>query len=272
MEDNTRFTILTFPQYFGGASIKLNIVFLPRNQNPLTNAITMHPTIADAPPFASANLSFVAKVIDSLENFPVTTLPFQPLTVTTQPSGDRIGLFDTLASQFSITNIGALNTNTNVINAKNKTALAVDQSVKKYLPITYRKSFNFTTPVQNAVIDDSYHCAMRKTGNNAGFTPSGDTINWGQVFAYLLRQPLLAAKAGMLYSTEFPVDGTLLSKGGWLYVDLADGSDYKAQQTTDSSFVKLYAARIPALQHGSARTLVCAGTVSGVGNGASRYL
>lgn len=255
MEDNTRFTILSFPQYFDGNTMQLNIVFLPRNQNPLTAAITANPTIADAPPFASANLSFVAKVIDSLENFPVTTLPFQSPPITTPLSGDRTALFNTLASQFTITNLGALNTNANVINTKNKTALAVDQSVKKYLPLSYRKSFNFTTPVRNAVIDDSYHCALRDKGNNAGFKASDDSINWGQVFAYLLRQPLLAAKAGMLYSTTLPIDGTLLSKGGWLYVDLADNSDYKTQQTTDSSFIKLYAARIPALTNGAARTL-----------------
>ncbi|MDQ2751668.1 MAG: hypothetical protein M3R72_01440, partial [Bacteroidota bacterium] len=255
MEDNTRFTILCFPQYFDGASIKLNIVFLPRNQNPLTNAITANPTISDAPPFASANLSFVVKVIDSLENFPLTILPFQSPPITTQPSGDRTELFNTLASRFSISNLGAANTNANVINTNNKTAISVEQSVKKYLPLSYRKSFNFTTPVRNAVVDDSYHCALRDKGNNAGFKPSDDTINWGQVYAYLLRQPLLATKAGMIYSTEFPVDGTLLIKGGWLYIDLADGSDYKTQQTTDSTFIKNYAARIPALQNGHSRTL-----------------
>ncbi len=257
MEDNTRFTILSFPQYFDGSTIKLNIVFLPRNQNPLTAAITANAIIPDAPPFASANLSFVAKVIDSLENFPVTTLPFQPFPLTTQPSGDRTDLFNTLASlpQFNITNLGAANTNVNVVNTNNKTPLTVDQSVKKYLPLTYRKSFNFTTPVTNAYVDDSYHCALRNKGNNAGFKPSDDSINWGQVYAYLLRQPLLAAKAGMLYSTTFPVDGTLLTKGGCLYIDLADDSDYKAGQTTDSTFIKTYAARIPALQNGVARTL-----------------
>ncbi len=262
MEDNTRFTILSFPQSFDGNTIQLNIVVLPRNQNPLTSAITLQPPITDAPMFASATLSFTAKVIDSLENFPVTTLPFQPFNLTTQPSGDRTALFNTLAAQFSISNLGAVNTNANVINAKNKTPLTVDQSVKKYLPLTYRKSFNFTTPVQNAVVDDSYHCALRNKGNNGGFTPSGDTISWGQVYAYLLRQPLLAAKAGMLYSATIPVDEMLLNKGGWLYVDLADNSDYKEQQIITQPdgfiggpFTKLYAARIPALKNGVARSL-----------------
>src|SRR5690349_15277001 len=97
MEDNTRFTIMSFPQSFDGNILKLNIVFLPRNQNPLTNAITSHPTITDAPPFTAANVLFTAKVIDSLENFPSLTLPFQSFNLATNASGDRTALFNALA-------------------------------------------------------------------------------------------------------------------------------------------------------------------------------
>ncbi len=39
MEPNRRFTILTFPQFFDGNVLKVNVVFLPRNQNPLQGAI-----------------------------------------------------------------------------------------------------------------------------------------------------------------------------------------------------------------------------------------
>ena len=39
MEPNQRFTILTFPQFFDGNILSVNVVFLPRNQNPLMNAI-----------------------------------------------------------------------------------------------------------------------------------------------------------------------------------------------------------------------------------------
>jgi hypothetical protein len=70
-----------------------------------------------------------------------------------------------------------------------------------------------------------------------------------------MRQPLLAQKAGMIYSAEFAIDETLLNKGGWLYIDLTNESDYKAQQNVDSTFIKNYAARIPALKIGAARTL-----------------
>jgi hypothetical protein len=265
MERKTRFTILTFPQYFDGNILKLNIVFLPRNQNPLTSAIVadaIAPIVPDAPAFATANLSFTAKIINSLENFPVTTALFIPKIISTAASGDRTSLFNALATQFNIKNLGAVNNdisiNADIINENGvnaRTALPVEQSVQKYLPLTYRKSFNFTSPVTNAKIDDSYHCALRNKVSNPGFKQSANLISWGQVFAYIIRQPLLAEKAGMIYHAEFEVDATLLTKGGWLYIDLANDSDYKTQQNIDGNFIKNYAARIPALKNGEPRTL-----------------
>ena len=38
MEASQRFSILTFPQSFEGTDLRVNIVFLPRNQNPLETA------------------------------------------------------------------------------------------------------------------------------------------------------------------------------------------------------------------------------------------
>ena len=45
MNQNQRFSILTFPQFYDGTELGLNIVVLPRNQNPLANAIDGEPTI-----------------------------------------------------------------------------------------------------------------------------------------------------------------------------------------------------------------------------------
>ena len=271
MERKTRFTILTFPQNFDGNFLSLNIVFLPRNQNPLTSAIVndaIPPVIPDAPPappFATANLSFTAKILNSLENIPVITAAFIPKIITTAASGDRTPLFNALASQFNIKNLGAANNdvsiNAPIINENGvdaRKALTVENSVQKYLPLTYRSSFNFTTPVTNAKIDDSYHCALRNKVSNSAFKQSANLISWGQIFAYIMRQPLLAEKAGMIYHAQFNVEETLLNKGGWLYVDLADDSDYKTQQNIDGNFIKNYAARIPALRNGEARTLFAA--------------
>ena len=64
MNDNQRFSILTFPQYFDGAELSVNIVVLPRDQNPLSEAIEQHPTISDAVPFADAQLAFSAGIFN----------------------------------------------------------------------------------------------------------------------------------------------------------------------------------------------------------------
>jgi hypothetical protein len=259
MNPNQRFTLLTFPQFFDGTVLRLNVVFMPRNQNPLMPAIEgQAPSIPDAPAFADAKLSFVARIVSGLSGLPGATAPRPPIAlVTTQPAMVR-PLFDALANQFTIINKGAANTNLN-INAVAQAAplpLKLDASVKKYLPLSYRESFNFVAPrSKNAVIDDAYHCAIRDAGPNPGFVRSPDDINWGQVFASAMRQPQLAQALGIIYHTELAIDGSYFPKGGWLYVDLADASDYKAQQSADATFVKRYAARIPALATGKSRSV-----------------
>ena len=135
-------------------------------------------------------------------------------------------------------------------------ATTLERSVKKYLPHTYRASFNFVGPrTPNAVTDDTYHCAVRAAERNPAFKQSPEAISWGKVFASAMRQPQLATALGMIYTTEITVNAAHFPKGGWLYVDLDDDSDYKAQQTADPTFVKRYAARIPVLEIGKQRSV-----------------
>jgi len=49
---------------------------------------------------------------------------------------------------------------------------------------------------------DTYACAVRNAAPVKTFQPSPNTISWGKVFAYALRQPLLATRLGMIYQTE----------------------------------------------------------------------
>ena len=258
MEQSQRFAILTFPQFFDGNVLRVNVVFLPRNQNPLRSAIEGEPLLVGAPPFADAKLSFVARIVSGLAGLPGTVLPLAPLPLATAQPANARPLFEALAEQFSIVNKGTPNTNANVnlVVHSAPAPKAFDKSVKKYLPHTYRNSFNFVAPrTPNAVTDDSYHCAVRDATPNPSFIPSPEEISWGQVFASAIRQPQLATALGMIYETQITVDATHFPKGGWLYVDLADDSDYKAQQTADATFVKRYAARIPVLEIGKQRSV-----------------
>ncbi len=261
MEPNQRFTMLTFPQFFDGNALGVNVVFLPRNQNPLMAAIEGQAPIPDAPAFADAKMAFVAKIITGLSGMPGTSSTAVPVTLTvTQPTMSR-PLFDALANQFKIKNKGAQNTTANIAAYPESDGpgkpRSRENSVKKYLPHSYRQSFNFVAPRSpgNGVTDDSYHCAVRDAAPNPAFVPSPEEITWGQVFASAMRQPQLAEALGMIYQTQLTIDVSYFPKGGWLYIDLADGSDYKAQQDIDSTFVKHYAARIPVLKIGKSRSV-----------------
>ncbi|HVN24508.1 MAG TPA: hypothetical protein VMT71_11095 [Syntrophorhabdales bacterium] len=261
MEPNRRFAILTFPQFFDGSVLNVNIVFLPRNQNPVTAAITAAAPMPDAPAFADAKLSFVAKIITGLSGLPGTVPSLPPVALSTAQPAQARPIFQALADQFQISNLGVQNTNLNINAFPGKAPDPVDQdhSVKKYLPLSYRQSFNFVAPrTRNALIDDTYHCAVRGAGPSPGFTQSPEAISWGQVFAHIMRQPLLAESVGMIYHAQLAIDASYFPKGGWLYIDLADSSDYRAQQKVDDTFIRKYAARIPALTIGVERSVFAA--------------
>jgi hypothetical protein len=265
MEANKRFTILTFPQSFDGSVLKVNIVFLPRNQDPLSKAVEGGP-LPDAPAFADANLSFVARIITGLTDFPKSTSPSTAVALTTAVPANARPLFSALSDQFKISNSQVTitnnvpNTNANVNSPVDKPPAPVEEgnSVRKYLPQSYRKSFNFiASRTKNAVVDDSYHCAVRHAKPPI---PSAivHSINWGRVFAYALRQPKLAEALGMIYHADLEIKDSYFPKGGWLYIDLHDTSDYKPQQKLDDDFIRKYAARIPALEPGKKRNVFAA--------------
>ena len=155
METNRRFSLLTFPQFFDGNTLTLNILVLPRNQNPLQGAIILHdgvsfppPVIPDAPAFADAKLVFEAKIITGLGIFPNNLLPNASRNLTTTAPTVARDLFTALAKNFSIKNLNQTNEDldSNQDTAQKNPAVSQELSVKKYLPLSYRAAFNFTTP------------------------------------------------------------------------------------------------------------------------------
>ncbi len=252
MNPNQRFSILTFPQFFDGAELTVNIVVLPRDQNPLSNAIEDQPPIPDAAPFADAQLSFTAGIFDGLSVFPHNFAPISGIALAVEAPQNQRAIFEALASHLNITNLNGTNRNADLIAIPTEhqpaPARPEELTVKKYLPRSYRTSFNFTTPRHpNAVIDDSYHCAIKDAQKVPDFERSSDVVSWGKVFAYLMRQPFLARQAGLIYQTRLAIDAAYFPNGGWLYVDLAPGSDYRPQLEQDHTFIQRYAARIPEL-------------------------
>lgn len=75
------------------------------------------------------------------------------------------------------------------------------------------------------------------------------------MFAHLLRNPLLAREAGFIYTVEVDINVAEFADGGYLHIDLANGSHYREALNMDNTFIKRYAARIPRLTAGEARPL-----------------
>lgn len=71
MEATRRFSILPFPQLFKNGALALNIVVLPRNQNPL------EPAIAGSAAFADAALSLKRTWWAVSPDFRITSRPGQ---------------------------------------------------------------------------------------------------------------------------------------------------------------------------------------------------
>lgn len=257
MNKNQRFSLLTFPQFFDGTDLTVNIVVLPRDQNPLSPAIDPPLTGNEVESFAEAELFFTASIFEGLSVFPHNHAPISAIPLKAESPTNAEAIFKALASQLNITNLNSKNIDLeNSIPKEFQPAPARPEelTVKKYLPNSYRKSFNFTTPRhKNAVTDDSYHCAIKAGKRVPDFKRSSEKVSWGKVFAYLMRQPQLAGHAGMIYQTKLRDVSKYFSKGGWLYIDLAQKSAYRKELDFDHTFIRRYAARIPKLVPGTSR-------------------
>lgn len=120
------------------------------------------------------------------------------------------------------------------------------RQIKKYLPESYRTSFAFVRPrTELAVTDDSYQCLMKCPPDPAPPRPA-TVIGWGEALAFALRQPRLAEALGLIVALDVVLPPKRFERGGWLWVDLAQDSDY-ATLAANPGFVRSFATRVPAL-------------------------
>jgi hypothetical protein len=256
---DTRFSLLPFPQRFDGAAIALSIMLMPRlsaawNGDPLSPPVADFPNPGDTTPaFADADVQLEARIHAGLEDFPILD-PVDATVALPLGSGaaaDARTLFQELTAPLP----GRFQLSTDA--PRLAQAPRPQLSIKKYLPKSYREAFLFTGPrSEQAVVDDSYHCAVKAdTPPNPNFQTTANTVSWGQIYAYCLRHPLLARRVGLVREASVSVPPGVFDDGGYLFVDLAPASAYRAQADADAAFVKRYAARIPRLTAGQARPL-----------------
>ncbi len=244
---------MVFPQGFDGAILKLNIVLIPRNRDPFNNATGLPAPNDTAIPFADIDPQFELKVVKGLSEWPIGNalaagrIPVA-IGINVDAAANKKALLEAIRTDF-----GAKINITDTDKTPNEF-----YTVNKYLPETYRDAFNFTGPrVPNAKTDDSYHCAIKKDTQKKEGWKNDDDLSWGKVFAYILRQPLLAKACGMVYETQVTINDAnkdLFEKGCYIYADITN-PEYKSIQdqlmiTADGPFIKPYAARIPKLKLG----------------------
>ncbi len=238
-----KLSILTFPQRIENDRLYFNVLIIPRNFSPLLD----DPIQALSPAWVNATLSLRAQILASLDKYPRLDLipDVSELLPATPIDADASEIFNTLALRFDISS----------------TATAEpplpQHHARKYLPTSYREAFHFTKPrTDRAVTDDSYACAIdQEKEPDPLFQPDTDQVSWGQVFAFCLRQPAIAKKCGFIHEAFVDLAPGLLENGGWLYLDIADGSDY---QFADLTLVRRYAARLPKIPSGVNRQLFSA--------------
>jgi hypothetical protein len=245
--------ILTFPQRINGSQLELNVLVLP-TENLLYvpapfNSVLNPGNPVDLPAFIKANLQLEIITIKGLSTYPfsdTTALTNEGVTVDTWPTdlsypNNLPALYEGLSTQFKL--------DTTTAGPGAGAPLADADGIRKYLPNSYCSAFNFTTPkTEFAKTDDSYHCAIKRTGKpSKTFAQSKDDITWGRVIAFCLRQPLLAKAIGLLHSFTLDVnDPNYFENGGWVYFNLI--SDLNEFDITNAATeLKQYAARIPAI-------------------------
>lgn len=254
MEPRRLISLMTFPQRFDGNILTVNIVVVPRNTNPFSPWATGVPNPAQVPGFSDFQPEFSFSIVRGSDDFPLSnaTAPNRiPIvrTVTVKPATNKADIIKKVADAMPLPITDMAD--------KLPDLVPVEKSIKKYLPNSYRDSFNFTqTRHPNALTDDGYHCAVRDKVPLVNYQPR-TKLSWGKVFANILRQPLLAKACGMIYEVELEVEAGWFDDGGYLYVDITNDPYAIAQnnllEEADGPLIKRYAAKIPALTKGTAR-------------------
>ncbi|HZG24092.1 MAG TPA: hypothetical protein VEZ17_05900, partial [Chitinophagaceae bacterium] len=73
MEAKRRYTVMVFPQGFDGTKLSLNIVLIPRNQNPFDPYLTGLPAPDNsATPFAELKPQFEIGIVKGLDEWPLS--------------------------------------------------------------------------------------------------------------------------------------------------------------------------------------------------------
>ena len=242
--DDYRLTLLPFPQRWDGQRLRASLLVLPVG-DPL-NA----PLFDSGAAFAGTPLTLQLVVQPGPADFKVNLAGNRSTLLTPLPAfDDARALFAALAEQFSPTSAPPAQ----LALSRQKRAQRLDAlgSVYKVLPESYKSATGLVEPRDPRYVLSEHEYACRMRGQTPAPKPTQpDTVSWGQVISYALKQPKLARAMGLIYDFDVEIPGqdmaTLLAEGGWLYLGLAPAMiggplGWSAERTD------CYAARLPPL-------------------------
>ena len=242
-----KITLVPYLQAWDHASRTLRVrLLLAPTGNPL-DALS-----PGEPAFADAKLAFQASISDAVDALPQRVNVDETETwpaASTVAAPDARTIFGAIKTALSIPDSAAADTF-----APRARDLTVQ--IRKYLPHSYRRSFAFVQPrTELAVIDDTYHCAMRCPPEAT--PPLAPTvIGWGEALAFALRRPRLAEALGLIHEITLTLDAApRLEHGGWLWFDLAAASDFAAAAGSTTGYTRSFATRVPPLDPTESRAL-----------------
>jgi hypothetical protein len=249
--DERNLSLIVFPQQWSGTEIVVNLLLVP-NGDPTA-------PVGSELPFSQAQPVLQAVFLPGLSKpswdptINPASLIYSPLYYVIPPSPVehqglpqpplKTDIFQGLAQQFTPT----------VPLAR----VASPGSVRKDLPPSFQAAAGFAA-ADAALFSsgDEYGCDVRGTTPDKTPVAKG-LMQWGEIFSYALRQPLVAQAIGMSYlNLRIPIDPAQVAAGGWLWVeiDTTDSANWYAGLVTSAAGlpyyqqpVRSYAARLPAL-------------------------
>jgi hypothetical protein len=215
--------LFAFPQWWQPPRLSLNVLVLPKGD-----------PMAFVPAFPNCALALDAALIPGTESLPSAAAVTVRLPLRLTIAAKRPGLFAALAAEIPVRAHAGM------------VAPHPAVTVKKAAVSSYMEAVGGARPRTAFLVSgDEYACAVRDASAAlpAPAEPPPSDFYWEEMYAFALRQPVLARELGLIHETfvDLP-DPRLFAQGGFLYVELADGSDYVALPRV------LFAARMPALR------------------------
>ena len=245
--------IFAFPQRVEDNLLDVNVLLLPTqrllNIQEAFNSQLNPPGTVQLPRFIKADLELSLTTIKGMSSYPFSNaavLAGEGVTTDTLVTNAQFPLnlptlYEALLAQFE------LDPNASVHTKGADAAKPKSDSIRKYLPKSYRAAFNFTTPRTDfAKTDDSYQCAFKNPVYDPAFKQSKNFVTWGRIISFCLRQPLLAKRIGLVHEFRglaLP-EPDYFKNGGWVYFNLTSPLN-QFDITNAATELKLYAARIP---------------------------